>query len=351
MAIKYGFFDAIRSVNAQEEVVYDRAYTADDHNEYLNGLIVRNGMFRGVESEFSMTLEEHNDDSITFVDPDSGSEVTYDGYIAVNVGKGKAMVNGHWVINDSEETIYLHKRDIASKRIDMISLRWRMDQRDIILVVTKGQENSRASVPNNIGIPEQLGYIAKPENYISTDSYFEPVEDDNYGSTVEICLALVDVPARNASSSAPVIYRTVGESRCPWIAHILYKQEEAKENAMSFISRYTNTIKEWWEEIQEEGDMKANLTTVRYRITTQHGNIIQFSEIPEYEYAVEDTVNLYFNGLYLDDGEDYEIKVDGNQNYYIELKKINSFSPPNYISIEIYKGTALALPDAANIKY
>ena len=351
MAIKYGFFDAIRSVNAQEEVVYDRAYTADDHNEYLNGLIVRNGVFKDVGSEFSMTLEEHNDDSITFIDPDTGSEVTYDGYIAVNVGKGKALVNGHWVINDSEETIYLEKRDIASKRIDMISLRWRMDQRDVILVVTKGQPNSRASVPNNIGIPDQLGYIFKPDTYTSTDSHFEPVDSADYGSTSEICLALIDVPARNASSAAPIIYKKVGESRCPYISHMLLRTEEAKQNADSFISQYTDAIKEWWEEIQEEGDMKANLTTVRHRITTQHANIIQFSEIPDYTYQVEDTVNLYFNGLYLDDGEDYEIKVDDYQNYYIELKKVNGFVPPNYISIEIYKGTALALPDAANIKY
>lgn len=127
MAIKYGFFDAIRSVNAQEEVAYDRAYTADDHNEYLNGLIARNGAFRGIGDEFAVTVQEHNDESITFVDPDTGSEVTYNGYIAVNVGRGKGMVNGHWVVNDSVETVYLEKRDIVSKRIDMVSLRWRME--------------------------------------------------------------------------------------------------------------------------------------------------------------------------------------------------------------------------------
>lgn len=351
MAIKFGFFDAIRSTEG--EVVYDRAYTAEDHNEYLNGLIARNGVFKGYEDEFKITFEEHNDDSVTFIDPDTGTETTYNGYIAVSVARGKGLVNGHWVINDSPEIVYLHKRDIVSKRIDMISLRWRLDQRDVILVATEGTPNSRASIPNNIGIPDQLGYTRTVSNYITTDSHFEPVDSVAYGSTLEICIGLLDIPARNAATAITVT-QTIGESRCPYISHMLLRTEEAKQNADSFISRYTDTIKDWWEQIQEEGDMKANLTTVRYRISgspSQHGNTIYFSEIPDYEYQVEDTVNLYFNGLYMDEGTDYEIKPDDNQNYYIELKSIDFITGKNSLSIEIYKGTALALPDAGNIKY
>lgn len=353
MSIRYGFFHAIRSLNSDNEYEYDRAYTADDHNEYLNGLISRNGVFKNYQDQFLITFEEHNDDSITFIDPDTGTETTYNGYIAVSVGRGKALVNGHWVINDSPELLYLHKRDIVAKRIDMISLRWRMDQRDVILVATEGTPNSGASIPNNVGIPDQLGYTRNVDDYITTDSHFEPVESITYGSTVEICLGLIEIPARN-SNDLPRVQMTTGESRCPWIAHMLYRSDEARENAESFIDQYTDVIKNWWEQIQEEGDMKANLTTVRYKISgspSEHTNTIFFSEIPDYEYQVEDTVNVYYNGLYMDEGSDYEILVNDNQDYYIVLKNINMISGKNSLSIEIYKGTALALPDASNIKY
>ena len=372
MAITYGFFDSIKTTDAEQNEYYDRSYTADQHNEYLNGLIARNGVFKSLEKEFKMIdVQEFAGQSITFVDPDTGTEITYDDYIAVNVGPGKASVNGHWVINDSEETIYLKKRDLTSKRIDMVSLRWRQDQRDVILVVTEGVPNSMASVPNNVGLPTQLGYISNPEEYMkregmtddeianamrSTDAYFEPVDNEQYGSTLEICLGFVEVPARNATNATPKIFSTVSESRCPYIANLV--TVNARENAMAFVANYTKAIQDWWEEVQREGDMKANLTTIRHKIKgspNPHGNIIFLSggskEIPEYDYQVEDTVNLFYNGLYMDEGTDYEIKVDDYQSFYIELKSITTIAGENSLSIEIYKGTAMTIPDASMIKY
>lgn len=370
MAIKYGFFEAIRVLDEEQNVVYDRAYTADDHNEYLNGLISRNGVFKSLEQEFKIIDWQESNDSITFVDPDTGTEVTYDGYIAVNIGKGKAIVNGHWVLNDSQETLYLHKRDISAKRIDMVSLRWRQDQRDVILVVTEGAPNSMSSVPNNVGLPTQLGHIDDPSTYWaakgltpteienlqrSTDYYFDPVDNEQYGSTCEICLGFIDVPARNASTSTPKIYSEVSTDRCPYIANLV--TVDARTNAMAFVANYEDAIKEWWEGVVTEGNMVANLTTIRHRIpgSTSHGNIIYISgeatEIPEYSYQVEDTVNLYYNGLYMDEGTDYEIKVNDAQTFYIELKSILTISGENSLSIEIYKGTAMTIPDGSLIKY
>ena len=375
MAIKYGFFDSIRTVDEEQNVVYDRSYTADDHNEYLNGLIARNGVFKAVGGEFKIKEAAIQSGNVTYIDPDTGTEVTTSGdsYIAVNIATGKACVNGHWVINDAEENVYLEQGDLVSKRIDMISLRWRQDQRDVILVVTKGVPNSMASVTSSIGLPTQYGYIEDPDRYWadqgktaeeiadlkrSTDLYFDPVSNDTYGSTLEICIGFIEVPARNASDRTPKVYSRVQTSRCPYIANLI--TTDARQNAMAFVGQYTDAINEWWQHVQEEGDMKANLTTVRYRIIgsqypSGHGNIIYISgankEIPEYEYEVEDTVNLFYNGLYMDETIDYEIKVDDNQAFYIELKSVTSIAGVNSLSIEIYKGTAMTIPDASLIKY
>ena len=368
MAIKSGFFHSIKTGDT-----YDRSYTAEDHNSYFNGMVVQNGVFHTYKSSFEVSGEVvESDQSITYVDPDTEEEVTKNGYISVFAQAGKALVNGHWVINDSDEPLYLSDRDPALPRLDAICLRWRMDQRDVILCVKEGAPASGIDPTTDKGVPHQYGYLEDAlavlkEKYpnedqsvleqmlaLNTDLYFDPEDDETYGSVLEIVLAYVYVPPTTKSTEKPKVYSRIGSHRCPYISH-LAQPKQAKENADTFVAQYTQAIMDWWEEIQEGGSMKANLTTIRHRITANHASIIYLSganaEIPGYEYEIEDTVNVYLNGLFLDNGTDYEIRSDQSGAFYIQLLTVGTINEKNILSILIYKGTAISLPDASTIRY
>lgn len=379
MSLKYGFFNSVlvqTGVDGNDDPVYeyDRTYTADDHNTYFDGLVVRNGIYNSYDKQFrvgdTQAEIDENNGTVTYTDPDTGDEVTLsDGYIAIQVHKGKGTVNGHWVINDSDETLYLEPREPALTRVDMVVLRYRLDQRDVILTVKKGVPSATANALNGTGIPNQYGYIPNPETYLSSqgysntviselmknsDVYFEPEDSETYGSVLELCLALIEIPPRSNSSKNISVRQMQSTSRCPFISH-LAQADRAKEDADKFMNQYTTAVQEWWDAVQEGGSMKANLTTIRYRISATHSNIVYISganaEIPDYQYVIEDTVNLYFNGLYLEPGEDYDIIPDQSGAFYVALNTVTQITDENVLSFVIYKGTSIAIPDASSIKY
>lgn len=76
MALSYGFFDAVN---------LDRTYTAEDFTSYLSSLIC-NGILDTYGQNFAVTVKEG---------------------LSVQIGSGKAWINGHYLINDSPYTLGL----------------------------------------------------------------------------------------------------------------------------------------------------------------------------------------------------------------------------------------------------
>ncbi len=108
MAITSGFFDSVSG---------DRTYDADQMSNYFDGL-VSNGVYETIGERFLVTPAN-------------------DG-MNINVGTGRAIIQSHWVKNDSTAVLTLDPSDILLNRIDAVVLRLDTLQREISLTIKKG---------------------------------------------------------------------------------------------------------------------------------------------------------------------------------------------------------------------
>ena len=159
--IQSGFFNAINE---------DRKYNADSFNEFFNGILTENGVYK------------KSGDALKVVAAGDGMKI--------NVLTGKARVNSRWVNISATETLELDQPDLTLNRYDAIVLRHSVTDRNIILTYIKG---SSATTPN------------KPAIVRNTDTF-------------DICLAYVHVKAgATAITVADIVDTRNDEALCSYV--------------------------------------------------------------------------------------------------------------------------------------
>lgn len=175
MAIKYGFFDSVDG---------DRKYTAEDIGRYLHGLV----------------------SSGVYADRSDAMQVRAGNGMALQVGGGRAMLDGHYMELDDIEHITLSEGG-AQRRIDAIVARLDKTRRLCEIAVLEGTPAQLPKVPT----------VKRSE------------------TVKEYMLAYVEVPALAVAITQDQIYDTRADKTvCGWVTGVidqvdttdLYKQWE-----------------------------------------------------------------------------------------------------------------------------
>lgn len=316
MALNYGFFNAELNTTTG---TYDRTYEGDDLNSYFLGLISQNGVIKNVADECEVSIDVRQ-----FVNYQFGEKIT------VNVLDGRAMVNGHWVRVAGNHTFYIDPPDIT-ERYDKISLRCREHDRDVYVCVERGDKREGEDNRGKNGklYPVIDGKV-QPVGQTSTDKgvIFEPDED----GLIEIVLAYILVPdsaTEDLANNVKVINQR-GTGVCPWISHLI--QDPNLKDLDNWLAGYTNTFGRWLEEQMSKGQLDVHVDK-QYEVVRQRGvpMLLKKSSTDEgsvvtNKYDVGDFIEVFYDGLRLVEGEDWEIRytgTDDDRGVLLDLFKLN----------------------------
>lgn len=340
MSIKSGFFNAIKDAEGN----YDRTYTSEDMNTFFKGIINQNGVFNqyGERCMVDYPLD------VTPTSPISDIRVTaleavdgvQENQIMLRVKSGKALVNSHWVTIDADEYIYLDRASQGTVgRYDMVTLRWNEVDRDIKVVVTRGDDG-------DIMLPQPIGYD-------SVNNVF--YEDDG---VCEIVLAYVYVPGTLMLNTVGDIQikRTIGERVCPWISHLVIGPEDIDLDI--WLANYKKNFVDWFTRVKEELDLDQHIDHIAKTLVSYDGNMsrdIYLDQWADYLFETDDIVHVFYNGLKLVEGDEYEIILDEETNrYFLRMLKLNSregVPAGNTVELDIFKKNTIAIPNGDEEKY
>ena len=262
MAIKSGFFNADSG---------DRTYNAEDISNFFKGLIT-NGVYEGVEGAL---------------------QVVADNTHGVTVKAGRAMIESHYVDNTADLSIsfpvkYQNLWYSISAILDRTN-------RDITIQYRQGQ----------IGASGPLKPVI-----LRSDQYYELV------------LAYVYVSAGNNIVSQDVIEDTRANTDICGFVTGLIKQVDTS----TLFAQYTAAYQAFYESFQAWFEtLTSELTVNEYikcfdKTSAVSGKIATISlNMPDYEYAVTDIVNVYANGYMLIPGMDYTIEAGSPAKVHIDL--------------------------------
>lgn len=236
MAEMSGFFNALLVDNQ-----YDRKYNANDYSDNL-AVVIGNGVLRSVNDDLKCTAEG----------------------MVVSVGLGRAWINGHYYLNDTEYTFAPTPSPVGGKRYDRVMLRLdkSLPARRISLVYVQGTESANPT---------------KPAPTRANDVYD---------------LVLADVLVTSNSANVEVSDTRADAALCGWV------YSTAGDNA--FFTSLDTAFNEWFT------STKDNLASVtlfkRYtwqETLTVETNRISFN-IPQYD-SETSFLEVYVNGI-LDKG-------------------------------------------------
>lgn len=169
MAITSGFFNSING---------DRKYDARQIGMYL-GKVVSSGVFPN---------------------PSTNLQVTAAGGMDIQVHPGRAMIDGHWMDNDSMYAVTLDDADMVLARIDAVVVR--LDENDgvrsILLEIKKGVPSAAPEAP----VMTRAGYVQ------------------------EYCLALIYVPPMKSDGTQEIVQANITDTRpdtnvCGWVTSLI----------------------------------------------------------------------------------------------------------------------------------
>lgn len=263
MALKYGWFNAIKEVDPETgDVSFDRTYDSESMNNHLKGLISQNGIFANVGQKLEVTAVE--------------------GQMRVVVGTGKAMVGNHWVDLTAVEPLALEESEMNKDRCDAVVLRFDGDilERKVSLFIKKG-----APVPHSETLPP------KPSMVGNVNGVF-----DQTGGPVEMPLAYIYVN-RGVESLVPSnVVDNRGFDECPWISHLIVGPSQADVDKL--LAGYLRAFRNWYSEVTEE--MNVNTHMREYRKVVNGGGSRDIPlNMTDYEYGAGDIFFVYYNGLEL----------------------------------------------------
>lgn len=277
--LKCGFYNAV-----MVDGIPDRTYNADEINDFLEGLVSRNGVFATVSTACQVT---------------SGTGMQ----VVVKAGKG--MVNNHWFKIDSDITLDIEAADVILNRIDSVVVKHSNVDRKITLEIKKG-ELATSPVASLLTRNEEV---------------------------YEICLAKILVSKNITAINNSMITDTRSNNEvCGWITGLinqidtttLFNQYETAQN--NFIEEQTTEYINW------EAGQQANFDTwfngikdevkatnlyreyqAIYNTNISGQSVITIPSSINYVHNGLDVLNVYINGMRLLKDVEYTINSNGTQ--------------------------------------
>lgn len=127
MALTFGFYDSVNG---------DRTYTAKQFSQFFDG-ILSDGVFESIGDAFTVS---------------AGSGM------AVNVGTGRAWLNGKWILNDSVLSVPIDASEPILNRIDTVAFAIDETTRTVSITVIKGTPASTPVAPDLSNTADHLEY-------------------------------------------------------------------------------------------------------------------------------------------------------------------------------------------------
>ena len=279
-----GFFNA-KLVDG----VYDRIYNAKDYNDNL-GAVISNGVRRSGDDDLKVNAE-------------SGMNFT--------VGVGRAWISGAWYYNDSTYRGTVPNANVTLPRIDRVILRY------------NGQDDVR-----NIAISYLTG---------TPNSNPQPPALTRSGQVYDICIAEIRVGANTTViNQVDITDKRPDKDVCGWITTPVGYDDffESVDNSMlehiDGIDAEWKTMKDRFASVTlfKKYEEKITLDSVTDRVSIS---------IPQYDPTGVDILEVFVNGIYMFEGEDYTLS--GNIVTFSMEKTVGTV-----ISFSVYKsidGTGL----------
>lgn len=237
--LKSGYFNAI----LDESGTPDRTYSAEDLNEYFEGLISKSGVFFDIASR---------------------CQVVKGGGLNVIVKEGKGQVNFHWFKITEDTKLELSPADVILSRKDRIIVRCDEESRKCVLMVLEGTPSSTPIAPtlgaNEISLATVL--IDKNVTIIADQKITDERADTNVCGWITGLIKQVDTSE-------------------------LFNQYQAAQD--EFINEKTTEYEEWFGNIQNE--VKA---TSLYR---EYEAIYKAVANNEKTITIPTSINYVHNGL------------------------------------------------------
>ena len=277
MAITSGFFDSING---------DRRYNAEQMSNYFDGLI-SNGIYENIGQRFVVTART-------------------DGFLGVNVGTGRAIINCHWIKNDATVSLTLDPSDIQYPRIDAIVLRLDKTEsgRNIDIGVKTGDPSPTPSAPS----------LTRNQNIY------------------ELMLAAVTVGKNAGTISQGNISDRRSSSLCGWVTGVI-KQVDTSDLFLQWQTAYEqqfDAFDDYMEVKKREFEawftsltktLNVDMQLIKYQRTVYTNGITQIVSvgIPEYD-SENDILFAFIGGVLLVEDDEYTITGTG-ENAWIVLNQ------------------------------
>lgn len=155
MAIRYGFFNAVK----QSDGTYDRTYSADDISECFNSLVTK-GVYKNFEDELC-------------VQAGSGMQV--------RVGAGRAIIGGKWFENTTAYDLTINSAHATLNRYTAVVIRLDRSARTITITTKDGDPAENPSGPVMDGTELCLAtiYVPKGATSVSQSNIKDDRDDTN----------------------------------------------------------------------------------------------------------------------------------------------------------------------------
>lgn len=269
MAITYGFFNATK----QSDGTYDRAYNSDQISDMFEGL-VSDGVFESIGDAMVVTAK-------------SG--------MTVQVGTGRASIDGRWIKNDAKMDITLAASNIALNRWSAIVMRLNMSSRTMSIV-------------------EKVGTAAT-----------NPVKPSLTNSTTvkEKCLAYVYVKAGAGSiTQVDITDMRADTSVCGWVTGVI-KQVDTRQLFLQYQAAYERQLATmqawetqqkaafdtWFAALTDQLQVNTYIKKFRKAITTTTEQGTFPLNMSGYTYSASDIIFVNVNGVSLIEDYDWIINT------------------------------------------
>lgn len=292
MAVTSGFFNSVNG---------DRKYNAEQMSSYFEGL-VGDGVFENVGQ---------------------GMIVKAGGGMSVTVGTGRALIDHHWLKNDSVLTLPIDASDVQRSRQDAVVVKLDMNERTMTIEVVKGT----------------LG-----RNWIKLT---------NTESVKYLCLAQIRVPAKSTAVGQSNIIDYRGTGQCGYVTGLI-KQVDTSELFLQYqtacdeyftkmttafdkyISDKTSAFDKWFESLTQSLNVDTTLRKYQKSITVNGSSAKPitklFMGIPEYEPT--DILFVHIGGVLFVEGSEFTVSGSG-ADAIITLK--NGFTGSNTVTFIVIK--------------
>lgn len=289
MAVTGGFFNSISG---------DRKYNAEQIGNYFEGL-VSNGVFENVGNKLIVKAK-------------NGLDIT--------IGTGRAMINCHWMKNDTELTLTLDSADVQYDRIDVVVVKLDLSNgsRTVSIEIKKGTPSSnpqRPGLTRNDNIYEiGLAKIKIPANAVSiTQSNIT----DLRGNT-KLCGYVTGLIKQVDTNDLFLQYQTALEE--------YYENATAQLDAI--IAQKTAAFDAWFRDLTDELRVDTTLTTHSTRVVITGAPTWGIYMIDDW-FDSNDILFVYINGILLDNTE---YSVNGRN-----IDFVNPVEPGNVIFVKAIK--------------